>query len=168
MPLLADDGRLLDDPWAAVADDAPLPEAGPVLVSLDRFHAEREALLARGAPVGVRLRSHELAPRIGPDVGHLALIAIEFPTFRDGRGYSTARLLRERFGFAGELRAVGDVLRDQVLFMRRCGFDTFEAKDAAAAEGMKAAMSEFTVVYQPAGDGRVPAFRLRHAPGAAE
>lgn len=167
MPLVKD-GRLVDDPWVGLADDAPVPAEGPVFVSLTRFRAERDALLARGAPLGVRLKSSELAPEIGTDAPLLALVAVEFPTFRDGRGYTTARLLRERFGFKGELRAVGDVLRDQVLFMHRCGFDAFEVADEAALEGLKAAMAEFTVFYQPATDDRTPASVLRRVRSAAE
>ena len=156
MPLIKN-GRLADDPWAALADDAVLPPTGPVIVSLSRFRAERDALLARGAPLGVRLKSSELAAEIGADAPRLDLVAIEFPVFRDGRGYSTARLLRERWGFAGELRAVGNVLRDQLLFMDRCGFDAFEVESPDAVAAWEKALAEFSVFYQPATDARVPA-----------
>jgi uncharacterized protein (DUF934 family) len=167
MPLIKD-GRLTSDPWIAVADDAELPVTGAVIVSLARFRAEREALLARRAPLGVRLKSSERAREIGEDARQLGLVALEFPTFRDGRAYSSARLLRERYGFAGELRAVGDVLRDQFLFMHRCGFDALEVADEKAAEAWRKAISEFTVFYQPATDRRAAAATLRHLKRAAE
>jgi uncharacterized protein (DUF934 family) len=108
----------------------------------------------------VRLKSSELADAIAADAGRLALIALEFPAFRDGRAYSTARLLRERHGFKGELRAVGQVLRDQFLFMQRCGFDAFEVEEAQAAAWQQA-IGEFSVFYQPAADGRPTAVQLR-------
>ena len=167
MPLIKD-GRLAQDPWVAVADDGELPATGSTIVSLARWHAERGALLQRGAPIGVRLRSGELAREIGEDAGQLKLIALEFSTFRDGRPYSTARLLRERYDFAGELRAVGDVLRDQFLFMQRCGFDAFEVADERAIEGWRKAIAEFTVFYPAATDGRTPARALRGLRWAAE
>lgn len=165
---LIKNGRAVDDPWIALDDDAPLPATGPVIVSLTRLRAQREALLSRRAPLGVRLKSSELATEVGADAAALELIAIEFPTFRDGRGYSTARLLRERWGFAGELRAVGNVLRDQILFMHRCGFDAFEMADPNASETWRKAMGEFTAFYQGATDDRVPVTRLRHRRRAAE
>jgi uncharacterized protein (DUF934 family) len=167
MPLIKD-GRLTSDPWIAVADDAELPATGAVIVSLARFRAEREALLARRAPLGVRLKSSELAREIGEDARQLGLIALEFPTFRDGRAYSTARLLRERYGFAGELRAIGDVLRDQFLFMHRCGFDALEVAEEKAVETWRKAIAEFTVFYQAATDGRAPMSALRGMKRAAE
>jgi uncharacterized protein (DUF934 family) len=167
MPLIKD-GRVVPDPWSSIDDEEELPATEAVIVTLTRYRAEAQALLARGAPVGVRLKSSELAHEIGPDAGQLGLIALEFQTFRDGRPYSTARLLRQRWGFAGELRAVGDVLRDQFLFMQRCGFDAFEVADEKAVEGWRRAMAEFTVFYQAAADGRLPARALRGVRRAAE
>lgn len=160
MPLIKD-GRPVADAWTFVGDDAPLPADGPVIVSLARLRAERDALLARRAPLGVRLKSSELAREVAAEVPHLSLIALEFPTFRDGRAYSTARILRERLGFKGELRAVGDVLRDQFQFMHRCGFDAFEVADERAAAAWSRAVSEMSVFYQPTGDGRASAPMLR-------
>ena len=167
MPLLKD-GRLVAALWTFIADDDEIPAIGPVVVSLARFRAERDRLLARGAPLGVRLKSSELAKELGGDARLLELIALEFPTFRDGRAYSSARLLRERYGFSGELRAVGDVLRDQFLFMHRCGFDAFEVADATAVKAWRKALAEFTVFYQPATDGRMPASARRGLRRAAE
>jgi uncharacterized protein (DUF934 family) len=167
MPLIKD-GRLIDDPWVVIADADTAPASGPIIVSLARFLAEREALLTRDGPLGVRLKSSELAHEIGADAQRLALIALEFPAFRDGRGYSTARLLRERYGFQGELRAVGNVLRDQFLFMHRCGFDAYEVSDDAAVDAWQKAIGEFTVFYQPTADGRTPITALRRLKRAAE
>lgn len=164
MPIIKD-GRLVDDPWVFVADGEPLPAVAPVIVSFARWQAEREALLARAGRLGVRLESRHLADAIGADAASLALIAIEFPTFRDGRGYSTARLLRERYCFTGELRACGDVLFDQLLFMHRCGFDSFDVADAATADAFAKAMGEFSNFYQTAADGRSPIGRLRASTG---
>jgi uncharacterized protein (DUF934 family) len=167
MPLIKE-GRLAADPWVLVPDGEPLPEQGPVIVSLGRWRAERDSLRARTEPLGIRLKSSEHAKEIAADVASFALIALEFPTFRDGRAYSTARILRERYGFRGELRAVGNVLRDQFLFMHRCGFDAFEVADAGAVEAYRAALAEMSVFYQATGDGRVPASILRGLRRAAE
>jgi uncharacterized protein (DUF934 family) len=161
MPLLKY-GRVVEDPWQVLADDAPLPADGHVLVTLKRWQAEREALIARGWPVGVRLEPADLAEALADDLGRLDLIAVEFPKFNDGRGYSTARLLRQRYRYKGELRAVGQVLRDQLLFLHRCGFDAFEIAREDAVETWLKAMSEFGVWYQRAADDRLPAATLRH------
>jgi uncharacterized protein (DUF934 family) len=155
MPLIKD-GRLVDDPWVDVADGEPLPEDGPVIVSLERWASERTELLRRGRGLGVRLKSDQQPEALRDDLSRLDLVALEFPAFTDGRAYSNARLLRERYGFTGELRAVGNVLRDQFLFMHRCGFDAFAVADRRAADGWRQAMSEIEVYYQPATDGRTP------------
>jgi uncharacterized protein (DUF934 family) len=167
MPLIKG-GALSDDDWVSVGDDEPLPADRPVIVPLKRWQAERDALGGRNAAMGVRLESADKAEAIAADLGRLALVAIAFPTFRDGRGFSTARLLRERYGFKGELRAVGNVFRDQFLFMHRCGFDAYEVADAREAEAFAAALASFSVVYQRTGDGRVPATALRQLRRAAE
>jgi uncharacterized protein (DUF934 family) len=167
MPLIRN-GALVDDDWVSVGDDEPLPAARPSIVSLRRWQAERESLIAGGAPLGVRLESGEQAKDVAGDFAHLALVAIAFPTFRDGRGFSTARLLRERYGFTGELRAVGNVFRDQFLFMHRCGFDAYEVADAREAEAFAASLKAFSVFYQRTGDDRTPAAALRQLRRAAE
>jgi uncharacterized protein (DUF934 family) len=167
MPLISD-GRLVDDVWLSVADDDALPATGRVIVSLSRWQAERDALRARREPVGVRLRSSDRVDSVAADVAAIALIAIEFPTFRDGRPYSMARILRQHLGFSGELRAVGNVLQDQLLFMHRCGFDAFEIAEASALDAWRRAMDEISVFYQPAADVRLPAAALRLRRSAAE
>ncbi|MGQ9365888.1 DUF934 domain-containing protein [Azospirillum sp. A39] len=153
MPLVKD-GRPAEDTWTTLADDAPLPAVGAVIVSLARWRAEREALLARGGPLGVRLPSDALADAVAADLARLALVAVEFPKYRDGRSFSTARRLRDQHGFAGEIRAVGDVLPDQHQFLRRCGVDSVELPAGADAEAWLAAAGPMSVAYQAAlGDG---------------
>ncbi len=159
-------GRLAEDPWILVEDEGPLPLAAPVIVGLARWREQRDALVARNAPLGVRLASDQPSELIAGDLEHFDLVALEFPKFTDGRAYSYARLLRERYGFTGELRAVGNVLRDQVFFMQRCGFDAFEVSDAAALHGWRAAAREITVRYQPAADRRPWAAAQRHGAAA--
>lgn len=167
MPLLLKDNKPAEDSWTAVEDIEALPEAGPAIVPLDLWRAHRETLLARNAPVGVRLKSDQPPKEIADDLEHISLIALEFPKFSDGRAYSYARLLRERHGFKGELRAVGNVLRDQAIFMVRCGFDAFEV-DEKTAQAWQAALARLSQVYQPAADGRTPAPWLRRRRQAAE
>ena len=148
MPLIKN-GAIVEDDWLFLSNDAPLPLSGKVVVSLARWRLENDALRARGEALGLLLGSDEQAGDIAPDLDDLDLIALDFPTFRDGRPYSTARLLRERHGFGGELRAVGDVLRDQFLFMHRCGFESFHVNGGAGLEDWLRAVSEITVWYQP-------------------
>ncbi|MBL8782504.1 MAG: DUF934 domain-containing protein [Alphaproteobacteria bacterium] len=150
MPLIKHNA-FVENTFAHVADDEALPD-GPIVVSLKRWQAERETLAARNAPLGVRLSSDQSPEALGADVSHFALIELEFPKFRDGRGYSWARILRQRLGFTGEVRAVGDVLRDQWLFMSRCGVDAFEVRPGTRLEDFRAALAEQTVFYQPASD----------------
>jgi uncharacterized protein (DUF934 family) len=148
--------------WLSLADDAALPEGAAVIVSLARWQAERDSLVQRNAPVGVRLKSDQSPVAIAGDLDHVALVAIEFPKFTDGRGFSYARMLRDRFGYAGEIRAVGQVLRDQYLFMVRCGIDTIELPDDIDIQGYIEALGEFSVWYQPASDDRIPVVAKRH------
>jgi uncharacterized protein (DUF934 family) len=153
-------GAYAQDSFAPVADDAALPE-GAVLVSLARFQKERESLLARNTPLGVRLQSHENPESLGADVNHFSLIALEFPKFRDGRAFSWARILRTRLGFTGEIRAVGDFLYDQVNCQHRVGFDAWEVPDDFTLEMFSRALSEMTNVYQPSTDGKKTIRELR-------
>jgi uncharacterized protein (DUF934 family) len=151
---------LVEDPFTAVADDQSIPP-GDVIISLSRFQAEGEGLLSESRAVGVRLESHEEVEALAYDLPQLAVVALAFPKFGDGRAYSSARLLRERFGFKGEVRAVGDVLREQAGFMVRCGFDAFEPADGSTVEDWERAARRFRHVYQRSTDGRSPAFAGR-------
>ncbi len=161
MPLIKDNA-FVEDTFARVADDAALPE-GAIIVSLKRFQAERDVLVPRNTPLGVRLSSDQSPEALGADVHHFALIELEFPKFKDGRGYSWARLLRQRLGYKGEVRATGDVLRDQWLFMSRVGIDSFEVRAGTRIEDFRAAMAEQTFFYQPASDGVRSVLDLRHS-----
>ena len=147
MPILKN-GTVIDDPWIVIADDAPLPVSRPVIVSLVRWRTGRDALRGRNGLVGVRLKTAELAEDIADDLEHLSLIAIEFPAIGDGRGYTTGRLLRERYDFRGELRAVGPLIRDAFPFLQRCGFDAIEARDETEAAAWRQAVGAITVTYQ--------------------
>lgn len=149
------DGALVADPWQFPAVDAPLPPTGPVAVEKTRYLAARDALLARNGDIGVVLAPGESLDGLEADLARLALIALRFPRFADGRPYSMARTLRDTLGFQGELRATGDVLRDQVVFLLRAGFDTLEVSDP----GTLAALRDGRIVavlrhYQPAASSR--------------
>ena len=161
MPLLKY-GRVVDDPWQFIGDDDTLPAEGHVVVSLKRWAADRDALIARGWPLGVRLEPADLVESLEPDLARLELVEVDFPKFNDGRGYSTARLLRQRYRYVGEVRAVGRVLRDQLLYLHRCGFDAFEIAREDAVETWIKAVSEFGAWYQRAADERQTVNSLRH------
>lgn len=158
---LIKNGKLVADPFTD-ASAGEVPPSGAVIVSLAQWQEQRAALLDRGTPLGVRLRSDQSPEVIAADLSHLSVVVLEFPKFRDGRAYSYARLLRERYGFAGEIRAAGDVLLDQLLFMLRTGFDAFEISDPDPVGAYETALADFSVWYQPTGDGRPTALQLRH------
>ena len=160
------DGRAeaLADPFTTLEDDQPVPPGdvpGDVIVSLTRFQTEGEDLLAQGRRVGVRLAPDEAPEALAYDLPRIAVVALTFPKFRDGRAYSAARVLREPLHFTGEVRAVGDVLREQIYFMLRCGFDAFVPADGATAHEVAAAARRYRHVYQRAADGLEPAFVQR-------
>lgn len=157
---LIKNGTYAEDLYQRIADDDPLPD-GAVLVSLSRFRKERDALIARNAPIGVQLQSHENPESLDGDVHHFSLIALEFPKFRDGRAFSWARMLRTRLKFTGEIRAVGDFLYDQVNYQHRVGFDAWEVPDHFTLEMFNRALTEMTYVYQPSADGKKTIRQLR-------
>ena len=161
MPLITVDG-FREDAFTALADDRTLPD-GAVLVSLSRFQAERDTLIARNAPLGVKLRSDESPERLGGDVHRLSLVALEFPKFRDGRAFSWARLLRTRLHFTGDIRAVGDFLYDQIAYQRRVGFNEWDVTEGFTEGDLCRALSEIGNVYQPSADGRKTIRELRAA-----
>jgi uncharacterized protein (DUF934 family) len=158
MPRIIKNRQIVDDPWRHVADDAEL-SAGPAIVTLARWRRERAALVERDEPIGVRLPNTVDVAELADDLSRWAVVALEFPKFADGRAYSQARLLRERYGYQGEIRAVGDVLRDQLLFMARSGFDAFEVRADRSLEDALEAFGEFSVSYQPAADQPLPLYR---------
>ncbi|HZC16095.1 MAG TPA: DUF934 domain-containing protein [Caulobacteraceae bacterium] len=152
----------VDDRFTNVADDAPAPK-GDVIISLTRFQADGEALFADGRDMGVRVEAGESVDGLAYDLPRLSVVALDFPTFRDGRAYSSAALLRERYGFKGEVRAVGDVWREQARFMLRCGFDAFEPSDGSTPEAWAQASYDFRHVYQRAADALEPIYVEREA-----
>ena len=167
MPLLKN-GRLVgEDAFVPVADDTAIPASGAVLVSYGRWQAEKDQLAGRNSPLGISLPNSLDVLTFGPEAERFDLIVLQFPKFSDGRAYSQARLLRERFGYRGELRATGHVLQDQLWHMQRSGFDAFEIARPDAAEAFAGAMQSFSHVYQPTGDGRISALKQRLAAGTA-
>jgi uncharacterized protein (DUF934 family) len=161
---LADGGRIVEDAWTEVDTVEGLREAAegaPLLVSRAVWSSQREALIARGTPLGVRLEAPDDPASIADDLAHFALIAVHFPKFTDGRGYSIAWLLRRRYGYRGTLRAVGDVLRDQLFYMLRCGFDSFALRHGDQIEGALSAYRDFSEAYQSSVDRPVPLFARR-------
>ena len=169
MPLVKG-GKIIDDSFVHVADGAELPEDGAVLVSAARFLGNLESFLQRKAETGVLWPNNRDLDELVPYLDRLAAVALVFPSFRDGRAYSQARLLRERFQYRGELRATGQVLRDQFVFMLRAGFDAFEVKKQSDAEAFAQTVKRYSVFYQPTGDGRLTALhrrmQLRHSESA--
>lgn len=156
-------GKISADAWTHVGVEGDLPP-GKLIVPLARWQAERAQLLARKSPLGLRLGAGEMPGQIRDDLGLFDLIALEFTTFKDGRPYTYARVLREQYGFKGELRAVGNVLYDQFSFMHRCGFDAYEVQKESDAQRFARALSEFTVHYQSDAGGTPGAIELRHQP----
>lgn len=136
--------------------------SGPLMVSLSRLVEEAEALFEGDNDIGVLLGPEDDLSEVEPYLSRLALVAIEFPKFTEGRGYSQARLLRNRFGFQGELRAVGDISRDRLAFLERCGFNAFVLRSGESLEAALPAFSEISLRYQPAEDGADTIGSLRH------
>src|SRR3984885_9245707 len=171
MPLVRG-GKIADDALVHLADDAELPGDGAILISAARFLEDPESLSRRAGRTGVIWPNSRDVDDLVPYLDRLAVIALVFPTFRDGRAYSQARLLRERYNFRGELRATGQVLRDQFLFMLRAGFNAFEVKKPADAEAFANTVKRYSVFYQPTGDGRMSALHrrmmLRHSESASQ
>jgi uncharacterized protein (DUF934 family) len=165
MPLIKN-SAFVEDSYVTVADDEAMPANGSI-VSLARFKKDRESLLSRNAPIGVRLKSDETPEPLGEDVHRLSVVVIEFPKFRDGRGFSWARMLRSRLGYQGEVRATGTYLYDQIAFMHRVGIDAFEVQENFTLEEFHRALGEITDVYQPSADSRKTIRELRAAPHAA-
>ena len=161
MPKLIKDGRVAADTWH-FAENAMPGTAAPTVLPLAQWLERRDVLGGAAARWGVLLEPGDDPASLAADLPDLGLVAVRFPAFTDGRGYSIARLLRQRYGFRGELRAVGDVLRDQIFLMARCGFDAFALRDDQDAAAAIAALGDFSEVYQGAVD-RGPLFERRFA-----
>ena len=153
------DGNVVADDWS-FWDDAGVGDDAPLILTFDRWQSERERWLARRGRLGVILAPADEVERLVPDLARLALAGAEFPNASEGRGYTQGRLLRERWNFSGELRARGAVRRDQVFFLARCGFNSFELPDGEL-ESAAAALSSFSAAYQPSNDAGL-AVHLKH------
>lgn len=154
------DGTIVGNDWRHVADDETLPE-GNVSVSLQRWQSEKASLAGRNAPLGLRLAAADALEAIAADLTHFGIIVLDMAHFTDGRVFSQARLLRERYGYPGELRARGDFLRDQMFFLARVGVNAFEFPEATDLEDKLRAFGEFSVTYQAASDDPRPLYRRR-------
>ncbi|MEL7110110.1 MAG: DUF934 domain-containing protein [Pseudomonadota bacterium] len=160
MPLIKDAAEI-EDTWSFVEDGAELPSSGCITVPLAKLIDESANLLARNQQIGVRLAPADDPHDLTPYLDRISLIEIDFPKYTDGRGYSQAQLLRRRLGYAGELRAVGHVLRDQILYMNRSGFDAYQTSRADLPNVLQA-LNEYSAVYQRAADDRKTVFAKRH------
>ena len=166
MPKLVKDGAIVENTWTLLSkpegDAASLAvPIGQVIVPLSVWLAQKPQLQGR-TDIGVWLDSDETADLLGEDAASLPLVAVNFPTFMDGRAFSTARLLRERFGFTGELRAVGNFIRDQLCYLRRCGVNAFAFSNPETdLQAALKSLNDFTEYYQASVDQPLPLFRRR-------
>lgn len=162
MMQLIKDQKIIEDNWQRLVEittDANIPE-GNIIVPFAYWLTHREILSCRDSMLGVCIHDDDIE-EVAKDINHFDLIALDFPVFVDGRSYSHARLLRERYNFKGELRAVGDVLRDQLLFMQRCGINAFQLRKDKDIQDALNAFSELPVKYQTAADGATPVYKYR-------
>lgn len=160
MPLVRN-GKIDDDPFVRILDDAVVPDGVAVIVPAARLLTDAGEFVQRSGATGVLWPNDRNVAELAPYLDRLALVALVFPNFRDGRAYSQARILRERHHFRGELRATGQALRDQFLLLYRAGFDAFEVSKPADAPAFIKAIERYSVFYQPAAGDPAPAFR-RH------
>tara|TARA_R110002072_G_scaffold29908_2_gene93909 strand:+ start:314 stop:805 length:492 start_codon:yes stop_codon:yes gene_type:complete len=163
MPNIIKGGEIIADDWKVLDKDTALDsvlEDGKLIVPLHYWLANKEALNARG-DIGLWLDSDEDTDSIADSCNHLPVIAINFPNFADGRGYSYARLLREKYGYTGELRAIGDVLKDQLFFLKRCGFDAYAIRTDRDVVDAISSLKDFSDSYQVAVDQPEPLFKRR-------
>ncbi|MCH8542808.1 MAG: DUF934 domain-containing protein [Alcanivorax sp.] len=158
MPQIIKDGVVVEDTWIHLSNEQieqdGLPDSGDVIVPLSVWQAQKEVLLKRDGAVGVCLAPGEEPAAIAADLPRLSLVAVSFPAFKDGRGYSYARELRTRYGYKGEIRAVGDVLRDQLFYMHRVGFNAFAVRADRDIHDALNGLKDFSVTYQ--GDANDP------------
>jgi len=162
------DKQIVEDSWQRlieVDDDQALPVGdlpeGDIIVPFKYWQAHQQALQERAGKLAVCLDGDDETEEVAKQSAQFELIALNFPAFTDGRSYSHARLLRERYGYQGELRAVGDVLRDQLFFMQRCGIDSYQLREDKDIEDALNAFDEFSVKYQTAADGAEPIYKYR-------
>src|ERR1700738_4968821 len=145
---LLESGRIVSDPWQTLADDAALP-SGPCILSLSRLQQDEAVRTAPHLRLGVALPVDQPAEGLAPYLDRLSLLAVNFPTVRDGRGVTQARSLRERMAFSAEIRATGNILPDQYAFLLRCGITTIEMQDGSDPAAWQKAADHFSLAYQP-------------------
>ena len=167
MALIIKDRNVVTDPWLRLELNAggsfpAVPPSGDIIVPLAVWQSQREALLARPGRLGIWLDSNEEPAGIAEDLKLFGVVAVNFPKFGDGRSYSNARLLRERYGWKGELRAVGDIFRDQIFFLSSCGFDAFALREGEDPREALTAFRDFSDAYQSSVERPLPLFRRRH------
>jgi len=167
MATLIKDRSVVADPWLRLELNAdgslpPVPSAGDIIVPLALWQSQREVLLARPGRIGVWLNSNEEPAAIAEDLKLFGVVAVNFPKFGDGRGYTIARLLRERYGWKGELRAVGDIFRDQLFYLSSCGFNSYSLRAGEDPQEALAAFGDFSEAYASSVERPLPLFRRRH------
>lgn len=160
---LIKDGVVEEDEWTDVSQDDSdsVAHDGPLIVSLEQWRQSRSLLVRRNPPLGIRLQSDQPPELIVDDLDRFEIVVLEFPKLQDGRAFSYARLLRERYDFKGEIRAVGDVFQDQIYFMQRCGFTSYVLPEGRNPDGAIGALNSFSVAYQPAADDQLAAMQQR-------
>lgn len=157
------DKKVIDDDWTLIKEieeSADIP-AGKVILPYHYWKEHCDVLLENNPKQGVWIDGDTETEVLVDDLSKFDLIALDFPAFKDGRSYSHARLLRQRYGYEGELRAIGDVLRDQLFYMLRCGFDSFQLREDKDAEEALKGFEDFSIRYQAAADDAVPVYKLR-------
>lgn len=157
--------QIVTDHWQHIDDEAEMSQLpdGKLIVPLALWNAHKVTLSQRKEDLGIKLGPEDDVTDIAADLPSLALIALKFPAFRDGRGYSQARILRQQHNYQGELRAVGNVLRDQLMYMERVGFDSFEIDSAQDINDALKAFDEISIKYQASSDEPLPIFKRRLA-----
>jgi uncharacterized protein (DUF934 family) len=157
---LIKDGEVVTNQWQLITDMSTSLPTGKILLPLALWQTQ-QALLAKRDDVGVWLRNDVTLDELAPSLLQLPLIAIEFPVFMDGRGFSLARVLRDRYNYQGELRAIGHIIRDQLCYLQRCGFNSFAFDDSVDVNAALSSLSDFSEAYQTAADQAIPLFRRR-------
>ncbi len=155
------DRAIVEDSFRYITDAVDLAAGGDIILDLTLWNEHKASLQNHAGKIGVQITGDAEPEVIADDLASLDVVAIHFPVFRDGRGFSLARILRSRFGYQGELRATGDVLRDQLFFMQRCGFNAFEPRPDRSLEDALAGLNDFSVIYQADANERRPIYRRR-------
>lgn len=155
--------KIVDDQWQYFTEkfDTSMPPDGNIIITLKAWKTAKENLITRQSKLGIKLNSDELLPEIVDDLDYFEIISLDFTPYKDGRHFSTARLLRERYHYKGEIRATGEVLRDQLLYMQRVGFDAFELGSNQDLNAALTAFNEFSTAYQPTANPHSPFYQKK-------